>query len=409
MSVSVAFLFFFVMLLVAAVLEPVLEKHNIPSSVVLVLIGYTGSEFVTRILHLDIGIHWENFQGLITHILLPVLIFHAAMMTDMDSLKANWLPIFMLALPLLLVATVIMAMILFFGIDYPSHFPWIAALLTGAILSATDPVAVIFLLKKYGAPKRLVTLLEAEGAFGDVAAIMLFGMIIAISLKGGFGETHWMAIAFRFLSVLLGGVATGAGVGIIACVIAGLCRSGKVYILVTIIGAYSAFIIANDYLGVSGAMAVLTAALIINIPSRRLMTTHAHSFADEYWEFTVSVAGNLIFLMAGVTITFSMFTERWAAMLIGVASYLCARTTIILGVFPVLNLLPAMTPLPFRQQIFLMWGGVHGTVTLALALSLPFSLDYWYTVQSIIYGVVLFTLFVQTTTMLPLLKKLKTE
>jgi CPA1 family monovalent cation:H+ antiporter len=101
-----------------------------------------------------------------------------------------------------------------------------------------------------------------------------------------------------------------------------------------------------------------------------------------------------------------MFTNQWLAMLIGIAACLVARILVIFGSFPLLNLASKADPIPLKQQLVLTWGGVRGTVTLALALSLPLSLGYWYTVQSIAYGVVLFTLFVQATTMIPLIKRL---
>jgi CPA1 family monovalent cation:H+ antiporter len=97
------------------------------------------------------------------------------------------------------------------------------------------------------------------------------------------------------------------------------------------------------------------------------------------------------------------------AMLIGIGSVLGARFISLFFAFPVINRLPLVMPVRLTEQFLLAWGGVRGTVTLALALSLPLSLDYWYTIQSIAYGVVLFTLFVQTTTMPPVIKVLKLD
>ena len=101
-----------------------------------------------------------------------------------------------------------------------------------------------------------------------------------------------------------------------------------------------------------------------------------------------------------------MFTEQWLAIIIGIIAIVIARIIMVFGTFPILKILPGVDAVPLRQQVVLAWGGVRGTVTLALALSLPLALDYWYTIQSIAYGVVLFTLFVQATTMSPLIKKL---
>lgn len=402
-----AFLFFMVLLLIAALLEPLVEKIYIPFSIVLVLLGFISSEIVTKSFGVDTGIHWENFRPLIIHVILPILIFQAAMMTDIKSLRENILPIFMLALPLLLLSAGIIAAGVYFGINHPTGFPWIAALLTGAILSATDPSAILNLLRKLGAPKRLILILESEGLFNDTTSIVLFSIILTIALTGNGEDSSWVTAITQFLYVFLGGIVTGVIIGAIAHMLIKIYESEYIHILVTIIGAYISFIIAQDFLKLSGVMAVLAAGLTIRILNKKIQTRQSQKFVDDYWQFTASVAEKLIFLLAGVTITLSMFTNQWFAMLIGIAACLIARTLIIFGSFPVLNLVSKSGTIPFKQQLVLTWGGVRGTITLALALSLPLSLGYWYTIQSIAYGVVLFTLFIQATTMIPLVKKLQ--
>ena len=401
-----AFLFFMVLLLVAALLEPVVEKLKIPFSILLVLLGFGSSEIATKGLGIDIGIHWDNFRPLIIHVILPILIFHAAIMADIRALKENVLPVFMLALPLLLVSAGIIAIGVYHGIDYPAGFPWIAALLTGAILSATDPSAILILLRKYGAPRRLILLLESEGLFNDATSIVLFSIILTVALTGSEQGSSWMIAVMQFLSVFCGGIAAGAVIGATAHFIIRIYESDYIHILVTIISAYISFILAQDFLNLSGVMAVLSTGLTVRILNKQIQTRQSQKFVDDYWGFTASVAETLIFLLAGVTITISMFTNQWLAILIGIATCLIARILIIFGSFPIFNLVSSANPVPMKQQLVLAWGGVRGTITLALALSLPLSLDYWYTIQSIAYGVVLFTLFVQTTTMIPLIKKL---
>ena len=127
-------------------------------------------------------------------------------------------------------------------------------------------------------------------------------------------------------------------------------------------------------------------------------------FGQKLWEFNAYVANALVFLLMGVTITLDMFTHRWLAMLIGIAGIIVARA---IGIFTFVPLLSRFTPIeaiPRPYQLVMFWGGLRGAVTLALALSLPTSLDYWWTIQSIAFGVVLFTLFVQAPTTAPLLR-----
>jgi len=370
------------------------------------LLGFISSEIITKGFGVDTGIHWENFRPLIVHVILPILIFQAAMMTDIKSLRENVLPVFMLALPLLLVSAGIIAAGVYYGINHPDGFPWIAALLTGAILSATDPSSILNLLKKYKAPKRLILVLENEGLFNDTTSIVLFSIILTIALTGNGQGSSWMMAITQFLYVFLGGIATGTFIGLITHVLIRIYESEYIHILVTIIGAYISFILAQDFLELSGVMAVLAAGLTIRMLNKQIQARQSQKFVDNYWQFTASVAEKLVFLLAGVTITLSMFTNQWLAMLIGIAACLVARILVIFGSFPLLNLASKADPIPLKQHLVLTWGGVRGTVTLALALSLPLSLGYWYTVQSIAYGVVLFTLFVQATTMIPLIKRL---
>lgn len=403
---TTGFMFFMVLLLVAALLEPFIEKHDIPFSIFLVLIGYGASEIATRGFGFDIGINWENFRPIIIHFILPVLIFQAAIMTDIKSLRENALPIIMLALPLLLISATIISAGVYFGINYPDGFPWTAALLTGAILSATDPSAVLMILKKYGVQKRIILLLETEGLFNDATTVVLFSIVIGIALTGSEIQNQWIYATVEFLSVFFGGIATGVMTGMVAHFIIKSRDSEYLQILTTIITAYISFILAQDYFNLSGVMAVLAAGLTLRMLARQNQDSESRIYVDKFWDVTATIAENLIFLLAGVTVTVSMFTDQWLAILTGIIACLLARALVIFGSFPVFNLVSTQSPVTTGQQFILTWGGVRGAITLALALSLPLSLDYWYTVQSIAYGVVLFTLFIQTASMRLWIKKL---
>jgi CPA1 family monovalent cation:H+ antiporter len=405
MLTAAAFLFFSTMLLLAALLEPVCERFGIPFSIFLVVLGYAGSETVTKIFNLDTGIRWDNISQVIFYGILPVLIFQASLEINIRSLWKDIVPIALLSFPLLVLSAAITAVGVFYGIHHPG-FPWDAALLTGALLCATDPAAVLSLLKKSGAPKRLVLILEAESLFNDATAIVLYSVFAAMAISGMHNST-WNSALMQFISVFFGGLAVGVIFGIIARLVLKLGGSIKIHILITFICAYASFILTDKYLNLSGVMAVLAAGLIMGSPYQDTGHDAENHFVGEFWGITEYFAEGLIFLLAGVTINIDMFTDQWLAILIGIAAVLAARVIIIFGIFPLMNRLPHVTPVPFNQQVVLTWGGVRGTVTLALALSLPLSLGYWYTIQSIAYGVVLFTLFVQTTTMNPILNKLK--
>lgn len=402
-------LFLMTLLLVAVVVEPLAKKIHLPFSIVLVVIGFIGSEIVVNNMGIDTGIRWDNFGSIIFYLILPVLIFQGALEIDIKLLWKNSVAIGLLALPLMLISAVVIAVCVFYGIDHPGGFPWIAALITGALLSATDPAAVLASLKEVNAPEKLRVLLEGESLFNDATAVVMFSILIAIA-TGAQSTGAPEIVLLRFVTVFFGGLAVGALVGLLTCLIIKVtsrARSGSYLIpLVSVICAYASFLIAEDLLHLSGVMAVLASGLMVGAFNSRSMKEAKDEFTDKTWDFLVYIAESMIFLLAGITVTLSMFTDQWLAIVIGIIAAVLARIVMIFGTFPVLKILPGVDAVPLKQQVVLAWGGVRGTITLALALSLPLTLDYWYTIQSIAYGVVLFTLFVQATTMGPLIRKL---
>ena len=406
-------LFLMVLLLIAALVEPLSKKIHLPFSVILVVIGFIGSEIAVKKLGVDTGIRWDNFGSIVFYLILPVLIFQGALGIDIKLLWKNIIPIGLLALPLMLVSAVVTAACVFYGINHPSGFPWIAAFITGTLLSATDPAAVLSLLKQTNAPERLRMLLEGESLFNDATAVVMFSILIAIA-TGAQSTGSAAMVLLHFATVFFGGLTVGVLVGLVTClfirVTSGARFGPHLFPLVSVSCAYAAFLIAEDLLHLSGVMAVLASGLIVSVFRQKFMSginnESADGFTDKFWDFLVYIAESTIFLLAGITITLSMFTDRWLAIALGILAVVIARTVMIFGALPILQILPGVDAVPLKQQVVLAWGGVRGTVTLALALSLPLTLDYWYTIQSIAYGVVLFTLFVQATTIGPLIRKL---
>ena len=404
MNIALAVLFFMVLLLLAVLVEPLTERIRVPFSAVLVVIGFVGSEVLVAA-GFDTGVRWENFHALIFYVFLPVLIFDAAFRLDFRSLLKDLIPIVLLAVPFMVLAAAITAVIVYYGIAHPSGFPWIAALITGALLSATDPVSVLALLKTTKAPERLNILLEGESLFNDATAIVLFSILIAMVLSPG-EATSWQGAVGEFLLVCFGGLACGALIGALAYALMAAFRQPVIKGVITVLLVYFAYLIAEVLLQVSGVMAVLAAGLTLGEMTRRRGESREWRFVEDLWEFAGYIANALIFLLAGVTITVVMFTSHWLAMLIGIVAVLIARVVVIFGLLGPMSRLPGMKAIPLSHQVVLTWGGVRGAVTLALALSLPLALDPWFTIQSIAYGVVLFTLFVQSTTMRPVIRKL---
>jgi len=390
------------LLLLAIIIQPLARYIRIPFTAILVVTGFIASELLVRT-GIDTGIHAENFHDLIFFVFLPVLIFESAFSINARLLWKNLFPILFLAIPLMLLSTLITAVLIYYAIGHPAGFPWIAALLTGALLSATDPVAVVALLRQMGVSERLAILMEGESLFNDATAIVIFGVFLAMATNMD-NPVSVPDAALHFLRVFFGGILVGAGTGLLFTGLVKLLNEIVIKAVATVISAYLAFIIAESLLHVSGVMAVLVTGLILGHKSQSFVKDSDSGFVQELWEFNSYVANALVFLLMGVTVTLGMFEERWLAMLIGIAGVLIARAAGIFTCVPLLNRVTPIEPIDRPSQVILFWGGLRGAVTLALALSLPTSLEYWWTIQSIAFGVVLFTLFVQATSTAPVLR-----
>jgi CPA1 family monovalent cation:H+ antiporter len=384
------------LVLLAILVQPLSQRIRLPFTATLVIAGFLVSELLVA-RGIDTGIRAGNFHTLVFYIFLPVLIFESAYNIDVRLLMRNLVTILFLAIPLMLLSTLITAVLVYYGIGHAQGFPWIAALLTGALLSATDPVAVVAICRQLGVPEHLVLLLEGESLFNDATAIVVFSVFIAIATQDA-GPMSLTEGGLFFLRVFSGGLLCGAIIGAGFLLVTRLATTAVTRAAASLICAYLAFAIAESVLHVSGVMAVLVAGMLLGHAARGRNDSR-DEFTGRLWDFNAWIANALVFLLMGITITTDMFTERWLAMLIGIAAVILARA---IGIFGILPLLPAggtAGSISYADRSILYWGGLRGAVTLALALSLPTSLDYWWTIQSIAFGVVLFTLFLQATTM----------
>lgn len=375
---------------------------NLPYSLVLVILGF-GLALSTETLGWDTGIRASNFQDLMLFVLLPILIFEAAFSLD-SKLLFKFMPnVLTLATTGLLVSTVATAVFIFYGIGHPG-FPFIAALITGAVISATDPVAVVAQLKALNAPAELNVLIEGESLFNDATAIALFSILVGIGL--GTVQADVTDGMIQFLKIFFGGVAVGVVMGyLFALILRIFTVTLPGLVLVTIVLSYGSFFIGEHFLHVSGIVAVLFAAIVFKKCAGQKLKDIEHQ-VHNVWESIGFIANVFVFVLLGLVITVEMFTERWIAILLAVVAATLARTIAVYSSVW-LNKATIGPTVDKRYPPIMIWGGLRGAVTIALVLSLPTELPYWWTIQSIGFGVVLFTLIVQATTNPWLVRKLK--
>ena len=375
---------------------------RLPLTLCVLLWGIISAALIP-VIGFDTGVRADNFQILVMYVLIPVLVFEAALSIDLKVLKPLLVSILFASTVGTVLAMMLAAAFIFYAIGHPDGFPWIAALIAGLVISATDPVAVVDQLKQSKAPDSLATLIEGESLFNDATAIVLFGLLIALAL--GHTEPSSSGVLLDLGKVLIGGVVVGALVAAVSILLLTLIpASSRYFVLLSLTSAYSSFFIAEYVLHVSGVISVLVCALLIK--NKLYSEGNGKHQVHESWSLFGFMANLVVFYLMGLVVTFDMFTEQWLAMLIGIAAAFVSRLvssylTLAVGKWIFRN------PLEWRFAPVMVWGGLRGVVTLALVLSLPIELDYWWTIQSMGFGVVLFTLLCQATTTPFLLKGLR--
>ena len=420
-EIVVAVLGITVLLALVSLLLPVANRLNVPYTVLLAAVGgILGSiVFVTGRSDLpgvagDLLVALASFEitaDAVFFIFLPTLIFEAALSINVHRVLDDIAPILVLAIAGLLIST--------FAIGYTlwaaSGFALVTCLLLGSIVSATDPVAVVALFRDLGAPKRLAILVEGESLFNDATAIVLFSILAAMLLGGA--EADLLDGADRFVVVFLGGVVVGFISARGLCLLLGRMRQVPlVKITLTVALAYLVFLVAEHYLHVSGVMAVVTAALVVGSYGRTKISPRTWDMLAETWEQLAFWANSLIFVLVGLTVPSLLLAspalsfDHIGLLALLVVAALAARAAILFGLLPTLNVLGVAARVTPGYSTVMLWGGLHGAVSLALALVVletpGFDAETKRFVVVLVTGFVLFTLFVNATTMRPLLQLL---
>lgn len=305
---------------------------------------------------------------LILYIFLPTLIFEAAFALHVHTFKKSVANAFILAVPGIMVAIALTAvfMMLFSAIGLGlNQWTWMIAFLFGALISATDPVAVVSILKEVGASKKLGTLIEGESLLNDGTAIVFF-MVFLAAVTGAEGGGNAFVEFFR---VALGGVAVGAIIGWIIVVWLKRVFNDALFEITVIIGAaYLAFFTAEHFLHVSGVLAVVTFGITMAGIGKTRISPQVGHFLHEFWELAAFIANTLIFIIVGVVIALrSSFTGRDFIILLLVYIGITVVRAIVIAIFyPIMKRIGYGVTI--KESIILWWGGLRGAIALALAL-----------------------------------------
>jgi CPA1 family monovalent cation:H+ antiporter len=382
---------FIELLLIASLVATVVQRIRLPYTVALVLVGLA--------LTFQGTIQFDVTPELILALFLPPLLFEAAFHVEFQKLRAVLFPILTLAVPGVILGTFIVGGIVAYGTSLTLP----TALVFGALIAATDPVAVIAVFRAIGVPKKLATLVEGESLFNDGAAVVLFNIVLAVALTGHFSPIEGL---WEFVRVSVGGVAIGLGLGWIAAQLISRVDDYLIETTLTTVLAFGSYLLAEQF-HVSGVLAVVAAGILNGNIGPKGMSPSTKIVLFNFWEYLAFLANSLIFLLIGLEIELPLLAENVGPIIVAVVSVWLARIISVYGLSWIIGHFRG-GKIPIRWQHVLTWGGLRGAVSLALALGLPAALG---TDRSVIlamtFGVVLITLLVQATTIEPLLKRLK--
>jgi len=378
------------LLLVAAGVLAFCKRLRLPFTVTLVLVGLllrhlamVGPDWLAPLASIEIS------PELILFVFLPTLIFESAFNLDWRQLRHNLLPVLTLAIPGLLLSTAVIGGLL----AWATPIELAPALLLGAILSATDPVAVIALFKQLGAPKRLTVLVEGESLFNDATALVLAKILLLSIAAGAFGWQGALEGAGEFVRVFFGGVAIGWLLAVVVAWVLGQVESDPyIEISLTTILAYLSFLVAEHFLHVSGVMATVAAGITLGGWGRTKISTSVADYLEHFWEYMAYVANALIFLLVGLTVHLETLVSSLHLLPWVILAMLVSRAAVIYGLVPLAGALSE--PVSRAYQTVMFWGGLRGAIALAIVLSLD-ELEYAPLFTALVTGAVLFTLLAQ--------------
>ena len=281
-------------------------------------------------------------------VFLPILIIEAAWQLDPHEMLAAWRPISVLALPGVAITAG--------GIGVAAHvfggFSWPSALIVGAILAATDPVAVVAIFRSMRMPKRLTTIIESEALLNDAIAVVLFRAVL--------GGTAFYAVIGS-----IGGIVVGAAIGVLASLLMQRRIPTSIRIAVVILAAYAAYLVDHHF-GWSGIFAVLSAGIVLSFGARKRTGARFHKAAERVLSWLANGANILLFVLIGAAVDpFGSLGGAWFGSLVVLLAMLVVRALLAYGVIGFL------TPLARKWLTVIRLAGVRGALSLTLALSLP--------------------------------------
>ncbi|MFC0409623.1 cation:proton antiporter [Roseomonas elaeocarpi] len=409
------------LLVVVSAVQPLANRLMLSDTVLLAVVGIVIGGGAAFLMERPVGKAIDDVAGTLSNfpvnaevflfIFLPLLVFHGALSIDVRRLARDAAPVLVMAVVAVLVTTAAIG----FALAPIAGVSLTACLLLGAIVATTDPSAVVGIFRDIGADSRLTRLVEGESLLNDAAAISIFTILLA--QISGHHTTGWLDASVTLVTSFAGGLLVGfvfARVMLWVVPVLGGNRAAEVTLTLAL--PYLAYIVCDEFLGASGVVAAAAAGLTVSAIGPSTYRPHSWAYLNDVWAQLSFWGSSLVFVMASMLVPKLLLgMTRWDLVLIGVVvvAATAARALVLFGVLPVLRMAGLSQRIPLRFKATMLWGGLRGAITLALALSVTEHYGVPYGVQRFVTilatGYALFTLLINGTTLRFVVRLLKLD
>ncbi len=340
------------------------------------------------------GLLGEVFRFATLTVFLPALIFEASWNLDLPTMRRAWKPIVLLAVPGVAITAAIVAA----GAHLVGGVALPLALLLGAILSATDPVAVVAIFRRLRVPHELATIVESESLLNDAVAVVVYRAVLATVVATASVSTT-AGIAGGAILAAIFGVLFGIAIGMLAAQALRIRHNLIAHTLATLIAAYLAYAVAEHF-GWSGIFAVIACGIAMREVERRNDDLVTARGVEHVWGWIAGLTNAVLFFLIGAAVALPQIDRDWRALLATIAAVLIARFALAYGL---LALAPGMAR---EWKAVVRLAGVRGALSLALALALPFNLVGRSLAIDATFAVVIVTILLGAFTVEPRIERL---